>query len=317
MVCHNCQVKARRHGKDRAGNQRFRCRQCGRTFQPERERPLGEMRLGFEKAATVLNMLCEGMAVRAVSRLTGIHKTTILKLLVQAGTDCERFLASALQGVPVEDVQCDELWGYVRMKEKTKTAKGVDDPNIGDAYCFVALERHSKLVLAWHLGRRTARHTDSFVEKLERATDGGFQVTTDGFDAYPEALHYHLGTRTDYATLVKTYGQDPEGQRRYSPPTITGTDVTFVYGNPDPERVCTSHVERSNLTMRMQIRRLTRLTNAFSKCWRNHRAALALFFAWYNFCWAHRSLHGCTPAMAAGIARTPWTMADLLRTASR
>lgn len=176
--------------------------------------------------------------------------------------------------------------------------------------------RDSKLVLAWHLGRRTVQHTDAFVEKLERATEGRFQITTDGFAAYPESLHYHLGTRTDYAQLVKQYGYEDTDERRYSPPSIIGIEKTQVYGDPKWDEVCTSHVERNNLTMRMQMRRLTRLTNAFSKKWENLRAALGLYFAWYNFCRSHSSLSNATPAMAAGIENRPWNMGDLLEAAA-
>lgn len=167
--------------------------------------------------------------------------------------------------------------------------------------------------MAWHLGRRTEPHTDTFLEKVDRATAGGFQLTTDGFAAYPEAVSYHLGTRVDFATLVKEYGQDAEGERRYSPAKLTAAVKTPVFGNPKRSRVCTSHVERHNLSIRTHMRRMTRLTIAFSKCWENHRAALALFMAHYNFCRMHRSIH-MTPAMKADVARKPWSMRDLMET---
>jgi len=271
------------------------------------------MRIKMDKALLVLSLLVEGSSVRSIERVTGVHRDTILRLMVTVGERCERFIAEKIKGVPVGDVQADEIWGFVGMKEKTKVKKRIHDAQLGDAYTFVGIERDSKLVLAWHLGRRTALHTDAFMEKLERATSGRFQLTTDGFPAYPDAVSYHLGTRTDYAMLTKKYGHEDKNERRYSPPSIIGTDKTIGFGNPNQDRICTSHVERHNLTMRMHIRRLTRLTNAFSRKWSNLKAALALYFCWYNWCKSHSSLSGCTPAMAAGIARRPWSMADLLQ----
>jgi IS1 family transposase len=269
------------------------------------------MRLPVDRAVLVLNLLVEGSSIRAAERITGHHRDTIMRLLVLVGGRCERFLAELVQDVPVRDVQADEIWGFVGMKERTKAGRGIDDAKVGDAYTFVGIERDTKLVLAWHLGRRTAPHTDAFVEKLDRATVGRFQLTTDGFNAYPEAVSYHLGTRTDFATLVKEFGYDLEEQRRYSPPRIIGSERTVVHGDPDPRRICTSHVECQNLTMRMQIRRLTRLTNAFSRKWENLRAALGLHFAHYNLVRFHRSLR-MTPAMKADVVTRPWSMLDLV-----
>lgn len=317
MVCHNCQLNARKNGKNRNGSQRWCCKPCKRTWTEDQDKPLGDMRLPVDKANMVLSMLVEGCSVRSVERVTGVHRDTILRLLVYVGERCESFLEERIRAVPVEDVQCDEIWGFVGMKERTKKTKAIDDPQVGDAYCFTALERKSKLLLAWHLGRRTERHADAFVEKLERSTDGHFQVTTDGFVAYPEAINYHLGTRTDYAMLIKQYGQEDKNERRYSPPSIIGAEKVHVFGKPKWERVCTSHVERHNLTIRMQMRRMTRLTNAFSRKWSNLKAALALFFAWYNFVKPHASLKGCTPAMVAGLSRKPWTVAELLTAVTR
>jgi IS1 family transposase len=182
---------------------------------------------------------------------------------------------------------------------------------VGDAYTFIAIDRDTKLIPAWKLGKRDTVTTDAFVEKLERATAGRFQVTTDGLNTYPDSIGYHLGTRTDYATLVKEFGYELEEQRRYSPPRIIGAERTVIHGEPARDRICTSHVERQNLTCRMQMRRFTRLTNAFSKKWANLRAALALHFAHYDLCRIHSSIR-CTPAMAAGVTRTPWTVAELL-----
>jgi transposase-like protein/IS1 family transposase len=319
MTCHNCQSLCKKFGKHRNGLQRFRCNLCCKTFTEDHERPLDEMRLPLEKAELCLRLLVEGNSIRSTERITGVEKKTIIRLLVLAGEKCERLLAEKIKGVPVRDVQCDEMWGYVGMKQKTmkrKTAAGTinSTDTLGDAWTFVAIERHTKLVLAWHLGRRTVRHTVDFTEKLYEATEGRFQITTDGFAAYPDAIAYSLGTRVDFAQLVKIYESSPEGnkfERRYSPSKFVKAVATPQWGNPDTERICTSHVERQNLTMRMMMRRLTRLTNAFSKKWDNLRCALALHFAYYNFCRIHKSIR-CTPAMEAGITGHVWELKELL-----
>lgn len=269
------------------------------------------MRLPVDRAVLVLSLLVEGMSIRSAERITGHHRDTITRLLVLVGDRCERFSSELLQDIEVKNVEADEIWAYVSMKERQKAKKEIQSEQIGDAYTFVGMERDSKLVLAWHLGRRTIQHTDAFAEKLDKATSGHFQITTDGFNAYPGAIGYHLGTRTDYAILVKEYGYEEKKERRYSPPSIIGAKKETIHGTPDKAKICTSIVERQNLTMRMQMRRLTRLTNGFSKKWGNLRAALALHFAHYNLCRMHRSIR-MTPAMKAGVTRAPWSMGDLL-----
>ncbi|MEA2172905.1 MAG: hypothetical protein QOD00_497 [Blastocatellia bacterium] len=272
------------------------------------------MRLDFSKALLVLQLLVEGCSVRTTERITGISKRAILSLLVLAGERCERLLDEKIRKVKVNDIQADEIWAYVGMKEKTKKRKGKDETTLGDAYTFVAFERESKLILAWHLGRRTERDTLEFTEKIFKAVEGTenrFQVSTDGFPAYPDAMAYSLGTRVDYAKLVKIYGPSQGDEHRYSPSRILEAIPTPVFGNPDPEKICTSHVERQNLNIRMAMRRFTRLTNGFSKKWENLKAALALYFAYYNFCRIHSSIR-CTPAMEAGITGHVWELQDLL-----
>jgi transposase-like protein len=211
MTCHNCQIVTVKIGKDRKGNQRFRCNSCRKTFQELRERPLENMRLPMEKALLVLHLLVEGNSVRSTERITGVEKKTILSLLVLAGEKCERLLNEKIKGVAVRDVQADEMWGYVGMKERTKKKTGRTESTLGDAYTFVALERESKLVIAWHLGRRCVKDTVEFTEKLSEATSGRFQLTMDGFTAYPDAVAYSLGTRVDFAQLIKIYAQDAQG----------------------------------------------------------------------------------------------------------
>jgi len=313
MVCHNCEHLAKKHGKDRKGNQRYRCNTCQKTFIEAQEKPLDNMYLPLEKAVMILSMLLEGSSVRSVQRITGVEKKTILKLLVLAGEKCERLLNDKIKGVAIKDVQADELWGFIAMKNKTKHRNKVDDEQLGSCWTFVAMETHTKLVLAWHLGRRTTSDTVEFTEKLNEATTGRFQLTTDAFAGYADAVCYSLGTRVDYAQMVKIYKNDEvkRTEKRYSPTEFIKAIQTPIWGRPEKERICTSHIERQNLTIRMSLRRLTRLTNAFSKKWQNLKSALALYFAYYNFVRTHQTLR-CTPAMASGITKSFWTLEDLL-----
>lgn len=268
-------------------------------------------RLKIEKQVTVLSALVEGSSVRSIERMTGVHRDTILRLMVRAGDRCERLHLERVRNVIVRDVQADELWNFCYCKEKNKPLNA--PPTIGDAWCFVAIERYSKLVLAWELGKRDRVTAEDFMSKLRDATaDDRFQLTTDGLSAYVGAVDASLIDRADYAMLVKVYAKpSEEDQRRYSPGDVVNAVPIPINGNPDPSRICTSHVERHNLTMRMQIRRLTRLTNAFSKKWTNLKAALGLYFCWYNFCRVHMSLR-VTPAMEAGVTDHVWTIGELL-----
>ena len=321
MLCPFCEVLARRFGRNRNGSQRYQCLTCGRTFTDEGTAPEDRRRLSEDRAIFCLRMLLEGTSIRSVERLTGIHRDTILAAFVDAGERCQRFLDETMQDIPVEDVQADEIWAFVGCKEKTRERNNYAE-YFGDAYCFTAIERSSKVIIAWHLGKRSSEDTWLFAEKLNRATNGRFQLTTDGFTPYRTAIPSTFGQRVDFAQLVKVYAI-PEGEeRRYSPPEVVSATPTVCRGNPDPNRICTSHIERSNLTIRMTVRRLTRLTNAFSKKWENHEAALALFFAFYNFCRPHQTLteemgYRCTPAKRAGLTDHVWTVEELLeRTAS-
>jgi transposase-like protein/IS1 family transposase len=310
MTCHSCRIEAKKHGKDRKGNQRFKCQQCSKTFLGPRERLLDNMYLPMAKAEMILGMLVEGCSVRTIERLTGVHRDTILRLLVKAGERCEKLLGDKIRNVPCEDVELDEIWSWVFCKERAKRAD--HDASFGDNYCFVAIERNTKLVLNFALGKPDQATTNVFIEGLRQATARQpYQLTADGFGTYPSAIENTLSDRVDFAQLIKVYRASPEGERRYSPAEVVSTERVPVIGNPDPKRICTSIVERQNLTMRMQMRRLTRLTNAFSKKWENLWAALCLHFAWYNFCRVHRALR-VTPAMESGLTTRVWEIADLL-----
>ncbi len=316
MNCPTCESPAKKFGKDRKGNQRFRCLSCAITFQAPKVKTLDNSRLAEGKALAVLSHLIEGCSVRSTERLTGVHRDTILNLLTIAGRKCEALMLDRIQGLKVSEVECDEVWSYVGMKKKTKTLKGETSDEIGDAWTFTAIERNSKLILAWHVGQRTQDDTLIFTEKIAHATAGSFQISTDGFGPYRDAVVMSLGVqRVSFAQLIKIYRSNPMDETRYSPAECTGARKEVIMGNPDMDRVSTSHIERHNLSVRMENRRFTRLTNAFSKRWENHRAALALYFAYYNFCRMHKTLR-CTPAMAAGVVDHVWTLKDLLLAAT-
>lgn len=260
---------------------------------------------------SVLQLLLEGMSVRSVERVAGIHRDTILRLLVVAGERCRRLMQRKIEHLPVRDVEADEIWGYVYKKEGHIRPDESRAP-IGDAYCFVAMERTTKLVLAFHLGRRNRVDTEAFLGKLRYATsDQRFQLSTDGFNAYPPSVGLILQDRADYAQIIKVYGAPRDGEQRYSPAEVIGMELVPVMGKPDMRRTCTSHVERQNLSIRMGMRRMTRLTNAFSKKWENLEAAYALWFAFYNFCRVHKTLR-VTPAMEAGLSDEVYSVEWLL-----
>ena len=284
---------------------------CKKTFSAKLTDRIEGSNIPLAQVEKVLQLLIEGCSVRSVERITSLHRDTILRLLVAAGEKCEKLLGRLIVNVPVRDIQADEIWGFIQKKEKQVTAD--DDPNYGDAYCFVAMETTTKLVLNFALGKRNQATTDIFIEGLrDTVSRQNFQITTDGFVPYRSAIDNTLGDGVDFAQLIKVYRAAPEGERKYSPAEVVSTEVVPVLGNPDPKRICTSHIERQNLTMRMQMRRLTRLTNAFSKKWENHWAALCLHFAYYNFCRVHRTLR-VTPGMQAGITDRVWDLAELLQ----
>jgi transposase-like protein/IS1 family transposase len=314
-TCPNCGNASKRFGKHRNGLQRFRCIACLKTFTEAHARSFRvEDYLKERRGIMAIQLLVEGCSIRTVERITGIRAATLVDLLLIAGERCERLMDS-IRNVPVKDVQCDEIWAYVGKKERNKTTDEYGDDNIGDCWTWTAIERHSKLVLAYSVGRRDIDHAFELMFKLRRATsDSRFQLTTDGLKAYVHAVHAMLSDRVDFAQLIKFYSQPREGEQRYSPAQMVEAVPVAVIGDPDPKNICTSHVERQNLTMRMQIRRLTRLTNAFSKKIECHRAAIALHFAYYNWCRIHGTLR-ITPAMESGLTDHVWTISELLNLA--
>jgi IS1 family transposase len=270
------------------------------------------MRLPLDRAENVLRLLLEGMSVRSVERVTQVHRDTILRLLVLAGERCQRLMDEKLVGLDVRDVEADELWGFVHKKEAHRAATEQDAAEIGDAYCFVAMERNTKLILAHYLGKRNAPSTEHFIAKLAYATSHfPYQLTTDGFQPYVKAIKRHLAGRVHFGQLIKVYASPREGEQRYSPPEVVRAVPHPIMGYPKRDRICTSHIERQNLSIRMGMRRMTRLTNAFSKKWDNLEAAYYLWFAFYNFCRKHKTL-GKTPAMEAGICDHILSIQELL-----
>ncbi len=315
MILATCQHETRhKHGKDRKGNQRYKCALCGQTFVDETTHPLGNLRISMRQAATALGMMLEGMSVRSVQRLTGVCRQTLADLILLVGENCQRLLDEKIQNVQVDDVQVDEIWSFIGLKEKNRLARGYS-AEYGDSWTFTAIERNTKLLLTHQVGQRDTATCQAFLQKLNRATTGRFQISTDGLPAYTQNVPFALGSRVDFGQLIKTYAAQQE-VTRYSPATIISAEKRPVFGEPDPDRICTSHVERMNLTIRMHLRRHTRLTNAHSKSPTHHVAMQALFVAWYNWCRKHESLKGRTPAMASGLAGRAWTIKELIEAAA-
>lgn len=313
-ICPKCDAPCAKAGKRPDGMQRYRCQQCGRTYSDRKEQDnvFGHKQaVDDTKALLALQLLVEGNSIRSTERITGIHRDTIMSLLVKAGERCAVLMNEKIRNVPVKDVQCDEIWGFVGKKNRNRR---LHEEKVGDAWTWIAIERNTKLVLCYELGKRNVPAAWNFIEKLSAATDPEqrFQITTDGLKSYSYAIGMLLDGRVDYAQLVKIYTQEtPEAQRRYSPARLAETKKTDVYGDPDYDLICTSHVERQNGSLRQWCKRLTRLTYAFSKKWENLDAALAFHFAYYNFCRRHATIKK-TPAMAAGITDRVWGLVELL-----
>jgi IS1 family transposase/transposase-like protein len=314
VIVATCQhLSRKKHGRDRKGNQRYRCQICQATFTEQQPKPLGDLRLSVDQASTVLGLLLEGMSIRGVERITGVRKRTICDLIVVVGENCQRFLSHTVKGVEANDVQCDEIWSFVGMKERQRY-KGLHTGDQGHSWTFIAFERNNKMILAHHVGQRDTQTCDMFLRKLYNATVGHYQISTDGFAPYTMSVPYMLHGEVDFAQLIKIF-QGGKQTGRYSPGTIASTKKRLVYGEPDPAKVCTSHVERCNLSLRMHVRRFTRLTNAHSKSLRHHKAMQALFVAWYNFARKHETIKQ-TPAMAAGLVGRAWTIRELIEQAA-
>jgi IS1 family transposase len=271
-------------------------------------------RLASDCRARILHLLCEGQSIRAVTRLTGASKNTVTKLLVDAGKACEAFHDATVRNVKARRVQCDEIWSFVGSKAKNTPQEKKLTGTAGDIWTWTALDSDSKLMVSWLVGGRDAEYAHIFMQDVASRLANRVQLTTDGHQAYLGAVDDAFGLDVDYAQLVKIYGESLEKspERKYSPGVCLGAKKAKVVGNPIREHVSTSHVERSNLTIRMHMRRFTRLTNGFSKKVENHAHAFALHAMYYNFVRIHQSLR-MTPAMAAGVTDKLWEMADVVK----
>ncbi len=317
MNCPKCDSLSKKDGKDRKGDQRFKCTECGKRFSITKEKLLGAMILSEEKALLCLNLLVEGNSVRSTERITGVHRDTILSLLETVGKKCIWIQESLVKDVKVGFVEADEIWSFVAMKDRTKAAKEIESEQIGTAYTFTAIDADTKLIVAWHLGTRSEDHAMTFLRKVRNAVDkdNAFQLSTDGYPGYNQTVPAVLGQQAHYGQVQKMYGAPNPNEVRYSAAECIGAKKKKLIGNPIKKNISTSIVERQNLTMRMSMRRFTRLTNGFSKKWDNLNYMLAVYFAYYNFCRSHKTLNDATPAMAANLTNTIWSLGDLLRVA--
>jgi IS1 family transposase len=270
-------------------------------------------KLPLAKRTQILAMLCEGSSMRSISRVADVSINTVSKLLVEAGEACLALHDETVRNVKVSRIQCDEIWSFCYAKEKNVTTAKAAPDGAGDVWTWTALDSETKLMVSYFVGDRSSESAIVLMDDLRARLANRVQLTTDGHRAYLEAVEGAFGADVDYAQLVKLYGgtggEGPE--KRYSPAECNGTRKRRVEGNPDESHVSTSHVERMNLSIRMQNRRFTRLTNAFSKKLDNHIHALALYFAFYNFCRIHKTLH-MSPAMAAGITERLWSLEDIV-----
>ena len=267
-------------------------------------------KLPTAKRVAVVAALCEGNSIRATVRMTGVAKNTIVKLLVELGAACSKFQDEKIRGIKAQRVQCDEIWSFVGSKEKNTTAEKKAE-GCGDCWTWTALDADTKLMISFRLGDRTLATAYDFMHDVAERISNRIQLTTDGHRVYLEAVESAFGMEIDYAMLNKVYRANPEGQTRYSPAKCIGCTTQTISGDPDPKHVSTSYVERANLTMRMSMRRFTRLTNGFSKKLENHAAMVSLYFMYYNFGRIHQTLR-VTPAMQAGIADHVWSIDEIV-----
>lgn len=270
--------------------------------------------LSTEKRAQIINCLVEGNSIRSTVRITGASKNTVTKLLVELGDACRAFQDAVLRNLPCKRIQCDEIWSFVGCKENRLRPEQKGQGR-GDCWTWTALDPETKLMVAWHVGRREASDGIVFMEDLASRLSGRIQLTSDGHKVYLDAIEEAFGSDVDYGQAIKVYGlplDDNRIEARYSPSRCKEVQKNPIKGNPDPAHISTSHNERNNLTMRMSMRRFTRLTNGHSKKVENHVAAVNLHFMHYNFCRIHETLR-VTPAMEAGIANHVWGLDEVIK----
>jgi len=274
-------------------------------------------RLSLKRRTEVIAALVEGNSIRATCRMTGTAKGTTIRLLASVGAACDKYQQEHLRNLSCRRIQCDEVWSFCHAKEKNVPDEFKGQFGYGDIWTWTAICADSKLVPSWLVGKRDLEYAQAFIADLATRLSHRVQLTTDGHKVYLEAVENGFGADIDYAMLIKLYGAEPEGGKRYSPARCIGTESRVIQGNPDTKHISTSYVERNNLTMRMSMRRFTRLTNAFSKKVENLEYAVALHFMYYNFCRVHQSLtprgsYGVTPAMAVEVSDHIWTIEEIV-----
>jgi IS1 family transposase len=268
-------------------------------------------KLNADKKAAVIAALVEGCSIRSTARLTGVAKSTILRLLEDVGAACAEYHNVMVRNIKAQRIQVDEIWSFCYAKQKNVTREIAETQIAGDVWTWVALDSDSKLAVSWLVGQRGADSATDFMQDVAARLANRVQLTSDGHKVYLNAVIDAFADDVDYAQLIKYFGNDPEAQKRYSPAKCNGCEKIRILGNPDPQHISTSHVERQNLTMRMNMRRFTRLTNAFSKKIENHMHSVSLFYMHYNFVRIHQTLK-TTPAVAAGVSQKSWTIADIV-----
>jgi IS1 family transposase len=273
-------------------------------------------KLNAEKQTQIIKVLCEGNSIRSTARITDTAINTVVKLLKDAGATCSDYQDRIMRNLPCQKLQCDEIWSFVYSKDKNVPESKQGKFGYGDVWTFTAIDADTKIVPSWLVGLRNIDCAYAFIADLRDRLANRVQLTTDGHKMYLEAVEHAFGAEIDYAQLIKLYGANPESETRYSPAKCISTEKYIVQGNPSKEAISTSYVERQNLTMRMNMRRFTRLTNAFSKKLENHELAIALYFMHYNFARPHKTLanpYPRTPAMAAGISDHIWTFKEIVK----
>lgn len=311
--CHCCNGEAKKFGRFMNKNftvQRYRCQRCGKTFSDKQ--PLDGLRIDFNQACQVVSLLCEGMGIRAAARIMGVHRDTVLSVLETVGTKFESFLDEKVREVKAENVQIDELYGFVNCKPQNTTRT---DELRGEFFTYLSVARDSKLIINWRTSKRDKENTLAFLSDLQRRMASRFQLTSDAFAGYCRghgAVAQVFGNEIDYATETKVFGRmNQQVSRYYNPLVVTAIKRKTRIGNPELSVSTTCHAERTNLTVRTFTRRFTRCTIGYSKKLENLRHAVAMFVCHFNFVRKH-SAHGMTPAQAAGLTDHPWKIEEIL-----
>jgi IS1 family transposase len=286
------------------------CYQFNSVAQKVQSKDFMANELRIEMKAQVVAMLSEGSSIRAIGRITGVHRDTVMRLGVRVGEACKQIMDRKMRNIPSAQIEVDEIWGFIGAKRKNAPRCGA----YGDVWTFIALDADTKLIPTFIVGKRDTYHARAFMDDLAGRVANRIQLSTDGLSAYADAVERGFGSEIDYGQIEKTYSVtnlNKEAASRYSPAEVVKIKRAIVNGMPDVSRITTSHVEKQNHTLRMHCRRLTRLTNAFSRKLENFEAAVALNFAYYNFCKTHISIR-CTPAQAAGVEASAWTVLELV-----